>query len=250
MIRSSPSSSFTDNGTATDFAGVSGGSGAFGTFYIDVDNADGSGRLNLSDLANTSDIDVTAGFAGKLDVNMHVDFEFIDSPAIPKLKGDFVVTQEFGVSGGTEADATGDQASFGGAPTVEFQGISLDLGSFITGIAGPAFDQIDKVIDPIRPLIKVLETKIPVISELERQTETFLTLAEQFGGGDAKVFLEAVDFVLAAINLIDQVESTLQSSGEVVIDIGTYKLGGEDHDVRSGDNKTRRRAARRRCHRL
>ncbi len=112
---------------------------------------------------------------------------------------------------------------------IEFRDVSLNLSSFVSGLIGPALGQIQKVIKPIQPLIDLLTTKIPVISDLENRTVTFLDLAAELGGGDAKPFIQAVETLVNAIDLLDD----LSTSGDILIHIGTFKIGeDDDHDLR------------------
>ena len=99
----------------------------------------------------------------------------------PKVVADFLL--EWGIrdpahGGFVSFDAIGDSIQ-DGLKIVEFNHIGLDLGSFISNYVKPIVEQVQKITEPLQPLIDVVTTPIPVISDLAGQPITLLDIAQQ-----------------------------------------------------------------------
>ena len=72
---------------------------------------------------------------------------------------------------------------FGSLDRVAFDKIVFDCGSFIQGTVGGLIQKVNKVIDPVRPLIKFLQSEIPVLNKLPagKVKMTVLDLIKKFG---------------------------------------------------------------------
>ncbi|MCR9294179.1 MAG: dockerin type I domain-containing protein [bacterium] len=197
-----------------------------------------NGRLTLSELEATlsegafSEL-LAAGFEGKAEANLHASLGIEGVEGLPQMDTDFYLLQQFGLGAGAPADPQTGQTSFGSSPVLEFRNTALNLSHFVSSLIGPALSEIQKVTKPVQPLVDILTTPVPVLSDLEGETVTFLDLAALLGGGDARPYIQAVETVVSAIDLID----SLETSGDVVIQIGTYKVGGDEHDMRDESNK-------------
>ncbi|MDC0934714.1 DUF4347 domain-containing protein, partial [Pirellulales bacterium] len=217
-----------------DFEGNMTGSGLFGKFFVDLHEpttANGNGRLSLGEMGGDM---IDAGFVGKAAANLGatLSIEGDIGKALPKISTDFYFEQMFGIGSGAVADPQSGSSSFGTAPIIEFRDVELNLSSFLSGILGPAFDTIDSAIKPIKPIIDILDTPLPAVSQLAGKDITFLTLASAFGGGDAKPFIQALELVVDAVEFIDNLES---SSEDIMVKFGTFKVGGASHDMRMTD---------------
>ena len=74
----------------------------------------------------------------------------------------------------------------GSAPTLEFQNVEIDIGEFADGFLGSLFSNIDRIFDPIDPVIDVLSIPVPVLSDLGDEV-TLLDLAKLFPDGEGIV---------------------------------------------------------------
>lgn len=72
---------------------------------------------------------------------------------------------------------------FGHLEKVAFDKIVFDCGSFVQGTVGGLIQKVNKVIEPIRPLIKFLQSEIPVLNKLPagKVKITVLDLIKKFG---------------------------------------------------------------------
>lgn len=114
----------------------------------------------------------------------------------------------------------------GGDPVVNFFNLRLDIGNFLGGALGQVIDGLDKFIEPIRPILAILGTEIPVISDLAKllgqDPITFGTAIEILGSGADSIeplitVLETIDTITGFIDMID-------TSGGFVIDFGDLDL--------------------------
>jgi hypothetical protein len=139
------------------------------------------GRLSFAEMSSSStqlsDI-IVAEATGDAMVNLGLTLDFaslgLESAILPAIGTDLFI--DWDVSFGT---ATGAEI---GVPVVEFQDITLDLGSFISDFAGPFLEDIGAFIEPLGFLLDpqdgLLYQRLPVISDLAGETVTLKQLAE------------------------------------------------------------------------
>ncbi|MCA9140465.1 MAG: hypothetical protein KDB00_27025, partial [Planctomycetales bacterium] len=109
-------------------------------------------------------------------------------------------------------------------PVVHFVNIQLGLGEFLSGFAGGVFEEVEKVLEPVRPIISFLSEKLPVISELQGGSFTILDFLKLQGGrvAQAAAFIEAV-------KQLDSIISNIPDLGNAMLPIGnaTYDPNAE-----------------------
>ncbi|OWV08321.1 calcium-binding protein [Fibrobacter sp. UWH3] len=95
---------------------------------------------------------------------------------------------------------------FGELTLAEFSGITLDLGKFAKQTLQPILSKIQKVIDPIMPLIDFLQSEIPVLSSLPKggSKMTVLNLIKSIGSSQG-LELGMIDDIVQVANLIKKV---------------------------------------------
>ncbi|WP_143151965.1 calcium-binding protein [Fibrobacter sp. UWR3] len=170
-----------------------------------------SSALSKLEFSYAASVDV---FASML-VGFGRDVEHPNTPAkFPNISGafEFVWSKTNGSSGD-------------GLTTLGFSNLSLDLGSFIDGVLGPIVSKIQKVVEPMEPLIDFLTTPFPVLKDVGISI-TPLELAKKYGGGNFD------DSMIKAINsLISMTKqiSAMKKNG-LNIDLGDFMLVGGDGD--------------------
>ncbi|MHC5544405.1 hypothetical protein ACYOEI_39755, partial [Singulisphaera rosea] len=112
-------------------------------------------------------------------------------------------------------------APSGNLQNVGFGNIQLNVGALTGGIVGGVLRDIQKVLAPIKPIIDVLTTPIPVISDLAGEV-TLIKLAKLFG----YVSADTETFVAQAKKLIDFVFSIPTSGGDAWIPLGSFDVAG------------------------
>jgi Ca2+-binding RTX toxin-like protein len=200
-----------------------------GTFNVDLTDTNGSEDPHQTSLAN---LGLDASLTANADLNLYLQLGFADpassnpSTVAPRLLADFHLGWSF-----NSADTTSDPSSFGDAPDVEFNHVRLDLGSFFTSFVGPIVREIQTVTKPLQPLVDVLTTRVPVLSDLEGHTVTFADLISQLSGVNISPFLDA-------INTINHF--AVPTVGNFTIDLGSFSTTdarGSSVDV-AGSNPT------------
>jgi Ca2+-binding RTX toxin-like protein len=202
-------------------------------FAVDISNKSNSGDQKLS-LAEFGQIDFSAGIAAEavaelmlyLEVNKS-DLGLSDKVAagIPKLQSEFVL--DWGI--GTYNSTTPESSTFvpvtglgnsikDGLKLVEFQNVSLDVGSFLSDVLGPIVSEVKKITEPIQPFIDFFTAPIPVISDLGLDI-TFLDIAAAFGDVDPGLIYSIADI----ISLINRIPDPSEV-GALLINFGDFTV--------------------------
>ncbi len=205
-----------------------------GRFTVDVkDPEDDDGRLSFGEMAGGPDLDevIDAAFTADAHVNLDLDLNLGDNAAFPRLLADFGLDWSFA---GADPGASGP---FGARPQIAFDNVRLDLGSFLSDVVGPIVNTIDSVAGPIRPVLDVLNTRLPVLSDLgptrsllDRNDDGAVTLLEMAallgdGADSAATFISALSNVLDVADILDG----LSNNGDaVLLDFGSFDLGSLD----------------------
>lgn len=106
------------------------------------------------------------------------------------------------------------------APSINFGTVQMNLGSFLSDFLGPIVDQVNHVLEPVMPIVKVLTDPLPVISDLAGPV-TLLDLADFFGYGDYN------DFIYAVRDIGDLAASLQGVGGDSWIDLGSFAVDGK-----------------------
>ena len=147
-------------------------SGIFGTLGIDLRDPNNDGRLLLSsnsrygaksELAQALQ-NIRSSVVGTLKAEANVDLYAAvnlkglgtTSVSLPEITTILRYDQLF-VNASTAKAA---RNSFGNAPSVVFENVTLDLGSFLSTLAGPVVDTIKPFIDPVEDVVRFIAKPI------------------------------------------------------------------------------------------
>ncbi|HKK50418.1 MAG TPA: hypothetical protein VKA74_02470, partial [Myxococcota bacterium] len=103
-----------------------------------------------------------------------------------------------------------------GLRLVEFREVGLDLGSFISDFIAPVLSEIQKVTGPIQPIVDLLTSPLPVISDLGPPV-TILDLARSTGFLNPAL-IESVADIITLVNAIPTNVAT------IVIPFGDFAI--------------------------
>jgi Ca2+-binding RTX toxin-like protein len=219
---------------ATDKLDITGkGSSIRGEFSVDLESPDN--RLDFDKLK------ATPKFVGNVDLNLGLAASFGGSSKLPKISTDFNLDWGF-TAGGNDSKSTigvygGDSNN---APSIAFDNVSLDVGSFFKDFAGPTFGELNKILEPIRPIIKVLKNKVPILNDLSGLGKSFFDKYPK-DAPDGEISLldlivlrdkdaAFIDF-LGEIDRIDKITKAideLSKSGNIPLKVGSFNLGNLD----------------------
>ncbi|MCL5098586.1 MAG: M10 family metallopeptidase C-terminal domain-containing protein [Candidatus Omnitrophica bacterium] len=193
-----------------------------GHFAVDLRDPNNDGKLTWAEMTSSgtkfSDI-LKAQLAADARVNLDLAASFGGNTAFPRVLAQFHLTWHFDIVNGA------------GSPQISFNNVELDLGTFISDFMGPVLKQIQKVTQPIQPIIDLVQARIPILSDLAGQTITLLDLAQFFGLLEPSTvdFISDVAQVITLINKLDGL-----GEGTILIPFGSFSLSPDS----SGQMKT------------
>ena len=166
-------------------------------------------NLSLSNIEfdYNAKVDLVAGIT--VGIAKDLDSKVGDAPKFPNLSGQFDFHWESG----------------NGVTALGFNKFELDMGTFISGVLGPIVSKIQKVVEPLEPLIDFLTTPFPVLDDLGF-TYTPLSLAKQFSKGKFD------DRMVYAVKDLIEISKKISAFGNksLKIDLGNMVLV-EDKDL-------------------
>jgi hypothetical protein len=222
--------------TATDGtqAGKSGFHASLGLSLASKNN-------NHISLGANTPLDLNASFSAQADAEIHLNtnISFGNNADFPSLDADFDLS--WTISAGTPLDSSSntDVASFGDEPKIGFNNIKLDVGSFFSQFVTPIVQDVKKVLDPIQPVLDVLNARIPVLSDIGP-----LKQALNVGPNDPVTLLDVVAALdsgadtkfLKAVVALDQLVNTVPSvNGGTLIPLGSFDFQSNGLDARVTD---------------
>ena len=178
------------------------------------DKKSASTKINTDNIASALSLETNLN--GHLDINIVMDLGF----GSDKIDIGF---PNIGTTFHLKWSAAFDQP-FGSLEEAGFNGIYLDLGSFVNRTLKPVLNKIQKVLDPIMPLIDFLQSEIPVLSSLPKggSKMTVLNLIKSIGSAKG-LNLGMIDDIVKVANLVKNVDS-LVTTLKNPIPIGSLNL--------------------------
>ncbi len=174
-----------------------------------VDLMPPGGKLALSDVGNLLD-DVTASIKGEAQVNLGMVVSFGSSTQFPTVSTNFQLDWNLNSS-----DTSG---TLGSQPTVDFNNVQIDLGTFFSQFVEPILTKIQTVTQPLQPLLDFVNSPIPVISDLEGHNVSLLDLAKSADPSD-------VDNIATIVKIAGLINSVPSGVPNVPINLGNFDLG-------------------------
>lgn len=205
------------------FDAKDGGTNFNGDFAISLKNTKPQKELYLTDISaigtNYQNL-VDVKLKGNADVELKLGAS-TGVKGLPSVSTDLGVKWNF--NGLTSADYT-KPGSFGDAPAISFNNITVDAGSAISDLIGPVLKEVKTITDPLQPALKTLFDPLPVIdSSLFQLAGTFGNVSQADIASSQQLFDQLKDIV----NLASAIPS---NSDELKINLGSFSLGS---DIRS-----------------
>ncbi|MEX2171197.1 MAG: right-handed parallel beta-helix repeat-containing protein [Pirellulales bacterium] len=191
------------------------------TFFVDfVDGPDAGTRLTTSEIAS---IGVTPRLVGDATVNLHLVTD-LGTANFPTLSADLKI--DWHVDESPDVPLT----SWGEVPEVSFENVGIDVGSFFSQLAQPVFDQIDQALAPVAPVLDLLSTPVPVLSDIVGRDVTIAELA-----ATALPFFTPnpdfnVDMIVAVAEFYALYQDISSSGASGIMILGSFDI---DADVRT-----------------
>src|SRR5262249_18199216 len=106
-----------------------------------------------------------------------------------------------------------------GLKIVEFRDVELDLGTYISNVVKPVLDKIQDITEPVQPIIDIVTTPLPVLSDLGLDI-TLLDIAKMTGVVNPAL-ITAIETIADVITLIHSID--LSGPG-LLIPIGDFTI--------------------------
>lgn len=183
-----------------------------GGFEIDLKDPNNDGKLTFAELTSPG-LDFGKVFNPKLgavaNVDLHAALSFGGNAAFPRVLANFHLDWAWDLDKGQQG------------PNINVDEIYLDLGSYISDFLGPVLGKIREFIEPADPVLEMVTTPLPIISDLLGEPITFLDLAEAFGYLDpgTRKFIEVVDQVVDVIQLVGNFDGE-----SLLIPMGAFEM--------------------------
>ncbi len=186
-------------------------------------NIGGSGRISAADIATaTVNGQMNGGADMAIDVGLTQGGEFV-----PALSAIFDIDWDF-----VNSNVNPDNANtgFGSPPVVVFRDVTMDLGGFMERFVAPLVNQLDALLEPLKPIANILTTNIRLLS-------SFPVVGSKFDADDdGKVTI--VDLVKLVVPSLDT--APILALAELIKDVGDWVdlldgLGFGTGDLNLGD---------------
>ena len=162
---------------------------------------------SLSDILSNVpqfDFDAYVNMLVKMTVGVASDVSK-DTPKFPNITGNF----DFFWDNGT-------------IKKLAFSDFELDMGSFISGVLGPIVSKIQKVVEPLKPLVDFLTTPFPVLKDLDIII-TPLDLAKEYSKGK---FDDSMVYAIKDLIALSEKIAAFGSGKKLAIKLGSMDLIG------------------------
>ena len=185
-----------------------------GYFTVDVRGPPShTGKLSFADFSSAG-FDLGDAFHAELgavaDVNLDLAVSFEGSAVFPRLLAEFDLDWAWSVGGDQD-----------GALEFGFHNVQLDAGAFISQFVKPILEQVQKVTGPVQPLVDILTTPIPIISDLAGEPIDMIKLAKLMGyiTPGTEQFIRDLATIITLVN-----DTSFSSSGSILIPLGSFNL--------------------------
>ncbi|HET9942787.1 MAG TPA: hypothetical protein VFR05_05570, partial [Terriglobia bacterium] len=196
-------------------------------------------RLGLSELGRLG-FEALVGAEASVELGMTLGLSG-DNGGFPEIQADFILDWKIdgdpGVSGIQAINLFNPPASFdfgksiqSGLERVEFLNVKLDLGSYITEVVGPLVREIKDTTEPVQPIIDIVTTPLPVLSDLGLDI-TLLDIAKQTGLVDPRL-IDALEIILQVVTVINDME--MPDDGSLLVPFGNFTVFDRNNDLFDG----------------
>jgi len=152
---------------------------------------------------------------GSADIKFKINSTIANSTVLPSISTDLNLNWDF--------------TQEGSSPEVSFDNAELKLGTFFQNFAAPVFEKVQKVIEPIQPLIALLDKRVPILDTFGRG---FLDVTgPKTDAPDGKVTLldlvklQEPDAPLEFIRSVNKISDFIKTINELSKNDATIKLG-------------------------
>jgi Ca2+-binding RTX toxin-like protein len=186
-----------------------------GYFNVDVEGGGADERLTFGEIPS---LGLDFGWGVYADIDLDLELGIVDGEYFPSLESEFYL--RWGLGDAVDNSSMDPLDNHYAIPYIKFQNVGLNLGSFFSDLLAPILEQIQKITEPIQPIVDVLTAPIPVISDLAGEDITLIDIAGMFGVVDP-------GFIYAIADIITLVNSIPTDAGDIILPFGSFAIGGD-----------------------
>ncbi len=183
-----------------------------------------------------------------LDMELGFDLNQNTPSAYPTIDAELNFSWGFGTSSNpTTVDANDPLSGFGQTPTLQFENVGLNIGTFLSGFVLNVVSDIGNALKPLKPVLDMLNGPMPIFNDFSAAQDLTnnegMSLRSVAGGGTVTVAdffswltgTTAVASFVSALDEITDLSSALSSvSGGNFLNFGNFTVGGSSgRDPRS-----------------
>jgi uncharacterized protein (DUF2141 family) len=190
-------------------------------FKINIKDSDSDNRIYANDLPSiVSGNLIDAKLTGDAKIKLNLNTSYQGVAGLPTINSDFNVDWDF-----SEADANlAAPDTFGKISRVGFDNVNLDLNSFFNNFARPILDKVNTIIEPIQPIIDLLNKTIDLKVAKINLLDILGVLKDESG----KPYIDQSDRdFLDAVSQLVKLAKSIPNSNEK-ISLGSFDLGLAD----------------------
>ncbi len=184
-----------------------------GYFSVDLKDPVGSGnKLTIADMTSSAfsfDKFIKAELGAEAKLALDLILSFGGDARFPRLLAEFDLDWKWVFGGNSDGDL-----QFG------FHNVSLDVGSFIAEFMGPILKELNKITEPLGPVVDVITAPLPLISDLAGKPYSLLDMAEAFG----LISPSTREFIDVLVVVIRMANSTVVNDGSILLPLGSFDL--------------------------
>jgi VCBS repeat-containing protein len=189
-----------------------------GTFGLDLQNG----------------LTVVPTFNAQANVNLHLQGKIpvagdSKTPVLPSIGTDFNLGWQFADA---NASNPANIAGFGNAPTLAFNNVTLNLGSFASQFVEPVLGTVQDALSPVKPVIDFLTDDLPLVglSPIDLFEKSH-TIQGQITSGEGAGKTESTKGV-KVIEVLNTLLDIPADAGNIGIPLGSFNLSG-GNDLRT-----------------
>ncbi|MBU6173222.1 MAG: calcium-binding protein, partial [Planctomycetes bacterium] len=189
-------------------------------YVIDVTEPSGDNRLFLKEIGTGPLVDTNkSGLSGEA----HMSF------SIEALVNDWLPSVETGLRIDWEFDGIGFRGH--NPPVVTYGGIQLNLGRLLSEVFLPFFETIQDVFEPMQPIIDVITSPLPILSDLMEPDPSILSLATAVKDLMPEDIRRSIESLVEFVETIETIEGIVlaiqRDSGSLLsLQLGSLTFGG------------------------
>ena len=148
-----------------------------------------------------------------------------DAAKFPSVLADINVDWPFAVAPLFVNGKSVDPQSLGSRPTVKFDKVGLDVGSYISSVVAPVLNTVNSILEPVKPLLDIITYDIPVLDM------SLADLAQKLGSAFGSPNIALIGLLADIAEQVTKIRPAWSSN--LAVTFGSFDLGDADPRVKT-----------------